>query len=145
MLAINIPIINKSERVIPTYATKGSVGFDIYPLDKQTVVKPKERVLVHTGLYMAIPIGYELQIRPKSGTSLKTSLWIPNSPGTIDSDYRGEICIIVSNDSEYPITFDNTKAIAQGVINEVWKAIFQEVEELPETDRGTGGFGSTNK
>ena len=131
--------------VIPAYQTKGSAGFDLHSIDNIAIPTGKT-VLVHTGLSVAVPEGYELQIRPRSGVSLKTGLMIKNSPGTIDSDYRGEIGIIVYNTGEKFGHYVNyNDRIAQGVMVPVVQATIVEVEELDDTERGVGGFGSTGK
>lgn len=134
------------EAVIPQYQTTGAAGFDFHAIEDMEI-NPRQTVLVKTGLSMEIPEGYELQVRPRSGMSLKTKMRVANSPGTIDSDYRGEICIIM----EYigmlgalPYQIKKGDRIAQGVICPVYQATFIE-DELSDTERGEGGFGSTNK
>jgi len=128
--------------VTPTYGTPLAAGFDFYSVQNITLV-PGESKLVKTGLQMEIPEGYELQVRPRSGMSLKTPVRISNAPGTIDSDYRGEICIIAESHKHYAIKVGDR--IAQGVIAPIVQADFEEVTELTSTDRGDGGFGSTGK
>jgi dUTP pyrophosphatase len=130
----------------PEYATPGAAGFDFVAI-KDTEVAPGQTVLVKTGIAMAIPQGYELQVRPRSGTSLKTTLRVANSPGTVDSDYRGEICIIITNTAIYGdvIVIKKGDRIAQGVICPVLQATFILCDELNKTKRGEGGFGSTGK
>lgn len=144
---IKVKIINKSNNPNPSYETEGSVGVDLraYMEDGKTVViKPMEQALIHTGLYMAIPEGYEGQVRPRSGLALKKAMTVLNTPGTIDSDYRGEICVILKNTSlTEPFNVDNGDRIAQMVFKQVERAIFAEVKELDETERGDGGFGHT--
>lgn len=132
------------EARIPEYKTSGSAGADLYALE-DTSIQPEESALVRTGLSMAVPKGFEVQIRPRSGLALKRSWYdIPNSPGTIDSDYRGEVCVLVRNLSKkYPVRLNKGNRIAQMVLCPVFQAEFEEVEELPETERGSGGFGST--
>jgi dUTP pyrophosphatase len=134
------------DAIIPKYQTSGSAGFDFHTVEDVTVF-PKETKLVSTGLAFEIPEGYELQVRPRSGISLKTKVRISNSPGTIDSDYRGLVSIIVDNISSHgslPYEIKKGDRIAQGVICKVNQAVFIE-DELSETERGEGGFGSTNK
>lgn len=133
--------------IIPKYQTNGSAGMDIHVLiDEHTLeIQPNETKLIRTGLAMEIPLGYELQLRPRSGLSLKTKLRIANSPATIDSDFRGEIKVIVENTGSKPIIITHHDRIAQGVLQEVLQANFIEVDNLSETKRGEGGFGSTDK
>lgn len=131
------------DAVIPKYATPGAAGFDLVAVEDVFIV-PRETKLVPTGIAVEIPWGYEMQIRPRSGFSLKTPLRIANAPGTIDSDFRGEVKIIVTNTSENKgFYIKKGDRIAQGVIAPVMRAVFEEVDELSETDRGLGGFGST--
>lgn len=141
--------------VLPKYETEGAAGFDLTALEDVNFA-PGETRLVKTGLSIEIPRGYELQIRPRSGTSLRTPLRVANAPGTIDSDYRGEICVIMTNTSVSHVNLGTHKIegwmkissgerIAQGVICPVIQAKFEAVEELSVTDRGAGGFGSTGK
>lgn len=134
------------DAVVPTYGTDGAAGFDFYALE-DVVLQSGETKLIKTGLAMAIPEGYEIQVRPRSGTSLKSQFRIANSPGTIDSDYRGECCVIGSFYGKAGESYSINKGdrIAQGVLSEVPQANFQLVEDLNETDRGAGGFGSTGK
>ena len=134
------------DAIIPKYQTVGSAGFDFHAVEDVTVF-PKETRLVSTGLAFEIPEGYELQVRPRSGMSLKTKIRISNAPGTLDSDYRGVVSIIVDNISSHgslPYEIKKGDRIAQGVICKVNQAVFVE-GELSETERGEGGFGSTNK
>lgn len=133
--------------IIPKYATIGSAGFDFHSVD-DIIIYPGETALVKTGLSFEIPINYELQVRPRSGMSLKTKLRVSNSPGTVDSDYRGEICIIMDNidiKSNHRIPYEIKKGdrIAQGVICPIIQVTFEEVNKLNETERNTGAFGST--
>jgi len=131
--------------VIPEYKTKGSAGADLYAvLDQPIIINPTERVLIDTGLAVELPVGYELQIRPRSGLALKYGLTVLNTPGTIDSDYRGNIGIIVVNHSSEPYTVNPGERIAQMVINKYEIANFTE-GELSKTERSAGGFGSTGK
>lgn len=134
------------EAIVPSYQTPGSSGFDFHAIE-DVEINPRKTVLVKTGLSMEIPEGYELQVRPRSGMSFKTKMRVANSPGTIDSDYRGEICIIMENVgmlASFPYEIKKGDRIAQGVICPVYQATFIE-DELSDTERGEGGFGSTNK
>lgn len=131
---------------LPFYATEGAAGADIrasLPEKKNLVVKPGQRVLVPTGLSMEIPYGYEIQVRPRSGLSLKSPLLLVNSPGTIDSDYRGEVCIIIGNFGNEDYVIEHGLRVAQLVIAPVIQAKYSVVTTLGETKRGEGGFGST--
>lgn len=128
---------------IPEYKTAQSAGADIYAcLDEDMLLKPQEIKLVPTGLVMEIPSGYEVQIRPRSGFAVK-GISIPNAPGTIDSDYRGEVKVILINLSQQDFVIKNHDRIAQMVLAKVEQAAFQLVDEVTETERGSGGFGST--
>ena len=131
---------------IPKYETSGAAGMDVRANERGTL-QPKETKLIPTGIFMAIPDGYEIQIRPRSGLSFKTKFRIPNSPGTIDSDYRGELCVIAENiHSSVEFNYALGERIGQIVIKEVPQIVWDQVmsrEDLPETSRGTGGFGST--
>ncbi|WP_198374811.1 dUTP diphosphatase [Neoroseomonas rubea] len=129
---------------LPSYATEGAAGMDLLAaVMSSVVIPPGGRMLVPTGLRIAIPPGYELQVRPRSGLALKNGIVLPNSPGTIDEDYRGEVGVIVLNASDAPFTVERGMRIAQAVIAPVVRAAWREVAELPETARGAGGFGST--
>jgi len=130
------------DAMIPEYKTLGASGVDLRTV-KTIVIEPKDTVIVGTGLAFEIPEGYEMQIRPRSGLSAKTKLRIANSPGTIDSDYRGEVGIIIDNTGIEPITILAGERIAQAVIQKVEQVIFEEVDQLSDTKRGKGGFGST--
>lgn len=130
------------DAVIPQYKTSGSAGFDLYTIE-DVEIQPGETKQIRTGLIFEIPEGYEIQIRPRSGMSLKTPLRISNAPGTIDSDYRGEVMIIAENTSIVPFSVEKGTRIAQGVLQKVPQAEFIEVEKVSETERGEGGFGST--
>ena len=145
---IKIKLINKSNNENPAYATPGSAGIDLKAFITEEeggniTLKPNETKLVHTGLYMEIPEGYEGQVRPRSGLALKHGITVLNSPGTVDSDYRGEVCVILTNLSNKDFTFSNGERIAQMVFASVERALFAEVRELGETERGNGGFGHT--
>jgi len=139
---MTVKIINKSPHPMPSYATEGSAGADMRAwLDEPLVLEPLDRMLVPTGIFIELPEGYEAQIRPRSGLSLKRGLSLPNTPATIDSDYRGELKIIVINLSKEKQTIEDGDRIAQMVIAKYEKVIWQRVESLDETDRGAGGFG----
>lgn len=143
---MKINIVNKSKHPLPEYKTKLSAGMDIRAnISEVITIKPLERKLVPTGLYIEIPEGYEAQIRPRSGLALNEGVGILNSPGTIDADYRGEIGIIVINLSNAIITIKDGDRICQMVINKVEQPELIEVKELSDTERGTGGFGHTGK
>jgi dUTP pyrophosphatase len=129
---------------LPAYATAGAAGMDILAaVTKSVTIKPGARALIPTGFAIALPPGYELQIRPRSGLALNHGIVLPNSPGTIDEDYRGEVGIIIFNANDEPFTVTRGMRIAQGVLAPVHRATFTEVEILDDTARGTGGFGST--
>jgi dUTP pyrophosphatase len=129
---------------LPTYATEGAAGMDVCAaVAKPVSIAPLGRALIPTGFAIALPPGYELQIRPRSGLALKHGIVLPNSPGTIDEDYRGEIQIIVMNASDEHFTVTRGMRIAQAVLAPVVRAAWQDVETLPETPRGPAGFGST--
>lgn len=139
-------IVNTSNNELPTYATKGSAGMDLRAnLQEDVVIAPGERKLISTGLFIELPVGYEAQIRPRSGLALKKGVTVLNSPGTIDADYRGEIGIILINHGEESFTVANGERIAQMVIAKHETVEFEQVESLDETERGAGGFGSTGK
>lgn len=141
---VEIKIINTSENKIPEYATPGSSGLDLRAsLSIPEILKPMERAMIPTGLFLEIPLGYEAQVRPRSGLALKHGITCLNSPGTVDSDYRGEIKIILINLSQEEHTINNGDRIAQMVICKVEKALLQKAEQLESTLRGEGGFGHT--
>jgi dUTP pyrophosphatase len=141
---MQIKIINKSEHPLPSYQTEGSAGMDIYASVKNNIIiNPLERVLIPTGLFIALPKGYEAQIRPRSGLAIKQGLTCLNTPGTIDSDYRGEINVILINLSNEVQTIKNGDRIAQMVIAKYEIGEWNLVDSLDETSRGSGGFGST--
>lgn len=142
---LHVKILRRSEyAVIPYYAKDGDAGFDLHASESVSI-SPGGTVIVPTGLSMAIPEGFELQIRPRSGNALRSELLIKNSPGTIDSGYRGEIGVIVYNCGDMPAMVDRGTRIAQGVVCPVYHAAFEEVDSLDETDRGEGGYGHTGK
>ena len=141
-----VEIINKSEHPLPHYATEGSAGCDLRAnLSESVVLKPLERKLLDTGIFIALPVGTEAQIRPRSGMAYKEGLTVLNSSGTIDADYRGEVKVLLVNLSAVEATIQNGDRIAQMVIARHEVANFKEVESLSETLRGEGGFGSTGK
>jgi len=143
---MKIRIINKSKHELPAYSTDFSAGMDIRAnIDNEIVLKPQERVLVKTGLFLEMPAGYEAQIRPRSGLAINKGVTILNSPGTIDADYRGEVCIILINFSNDNFVIKDGERICQMVIAKHEKAEWIKVENLLETKRGAGGFGHTGK
>jgi dUTP pyrophosphatase len=141
---MNIQIINKSKHEIPNYETQGSAGMDLRAnINVSITLKPLERVIVKTGLFIALPIGTEAQVRPRSGLAAKKGITVLNSPGTIDADYRGEIGVILVNISNVDFVINDGERIAQLVIAKHERAEWEEVSILSETERGEGGFGST--
>lgn len=141
---MKVQIINKSKHLLPAYATEQSAGMDIRAnLEQPIVLKPLQRCLVPTGLSIALPSGYEAQLRPRSGLALKKGITLLNTPGTIDADYRGEIGIILVNLSSEDFVVEDGERIAQMVIARYEQAEWNEVEVLDETERGAGGFGHT--
>lgn len=141
---MKINIINKSQHALPSYETIVSAGMDLRAnLSKSVILGPMERALIPTGLFIELPIGFEAQVRPRSGLALKKGITCLNSPGTIDADYRGEIGVILANLSTEPFVVENGERIAQMVIAKHERAEWIEVEELSKTERGAGGFGST--
>lgn len=159
-ITINIPVINKSSNELPKYAHKGDAGFDLranveeiendnylfnaIKFNATTIIlNPGGRVLIPTGLYMAIPEGYELQIRPRSGLALKYGITVVNTPGTIDATYRGNIGVILKNDGTEPFIIEQGDRIAQGVLNKVEEANLIETDSLDETDRSDSGYGKS--
>ena len=142
MNKVSIKVINKSKQELPKYATPQSAGMDLRAnIDEPIVLKPMERKLISTGLYIALPQGHEAQVRPRSGLALKHGITVLNSPGTIDSDFRGEIGVVLVNLSTEPFTINPGERIAQMVIARHEQGEFIEVEELDETERGEGGYG----
>jgi dUTP pyrophosphatase len=133
-----------STAIVPEYQTEGAAGFDLHSAGTY-LIGPRERILVGTGLAFEIPKGYEMQIRPRSGLAAKSGITVLNSPGTIDSDYRGEVGIIIINHGNCNFIVNTGDRIAQGVIAQVEQATFKIVKNLSDTTRGEGGFGSTNK
>ena len=141
---IEIKVINKGKQPLPQYATPQSAGMDLRAnTDEPFTLKPLERKLVPTGLFIALPEGYEAQVRPRSGLALKHGITVLNTPGTIDADYRGEIGVVLVNLSNDPFTVEPGERIAQMVIAKHEHADFIVVEELDETERGAGGYGHT--
>lgn len=143
---MNIKIINKSNNPLPHYATSGSAGMDLRAnIEAPITLQSLERKIVPTGLFIELPVGYEAQIRPRSGLAFKKGLSIPNAPGTIDSDYRGEIGVILINLSSEPITIEPSERVAQMVIAKYETVTWEEATVLSDSDRGAGGYGSTGK
>ena len=141
---MQINIINTSNHELPHYETEASAGMDLRAaLDAPVTLKPLERTIVKTGLFIELPEGYEAQVRPRSGLAYKKGITVLNSPGTIDADYRGEIGVILVNLSQEEFVIENGERVAQLVIAKHEQAQWVEVENLDETDRGAGGFGST--
>ena len=143
-MTMEVQIINKSHHQLPAYATPQSAGMDLRAnIDQPITLAPLERKLIPTGLYMALPAGYEAQVRPRSGLAIKKGITVLNSPGTIDADYRGEVCVILVNLSNEPFVVEDGERIAQMVIAKHEQPTLVEVEVLDETERGSGGFGHT--
>ena len=141
---MKVEIINKSKHQLPAYETALSAGMDLRAnIDAPIELQPLQRALVPTGLYMALPAGYEAQVRPRSGLAAKKGVTVLNSPGTIDADYRGEVCVILVNLSNEPFVINDGERIAQMVIARHEKVEWECVEVLGETERGAGGFGHT--
>ncbi len=143
---MEIKVINKSTNELPEYATVDSAGLDIRAfLSESVTLKPLERRLIPTGLYLEIPSGYEVQIRPRSGFAFKQGVTVLNSPGTIDADYRGEIGVLLINLSNENVIIEHGERVAQMVVAPFVQAKLKLTDELSETNRGEGGFGSTGK
>ncbi len=142
-LDVRIKVLNP-DAIIPKYQTSEAAGFDLHSVEEK-VIKAGKRDVVKTGLALALPKGYELQVRPRSGLALKNGITLPNSPGTIDSDYRGELMVIILNTGDEDFAIKKGDRIAQAVIKEILQADFAVVDELDSTERGAGGFGSTGK
>lgn len=141
---MTIKIINKSQHPLPNYETLASAGMDLRAnLSEPITLAPLERAIVKTGLFIELPIGYEAQVRPRSGLAAKKGITVLNSPGTVDADYRGEIGVILVNLSNEAFVVENGERIAQLIIAKHERAMWLETEELSETSRGEGGFGST--
>lgn len=145
-MSLSIKIISRSKHVLPSYETPLSAGMDLRAnLDEPVSVRPLERVLIPTGLFIELPAGYEAQVRPRSGLAWKHGLTVLNSPGTIDADYRGEIKVILVNLSNDIFEIKDGERIAQMIIAKHERAEWESVENLAETERGAGGFGSTGR
>ena len=143
---MKVKVINRSANDLPRYETPLSAGMDVRAdLSEAVILKPLERTLVPTGLYVELPEGYEMQIRPRSGLAIKHGLTLLNTPGTIDADYRGEIKVIVANLSSEPYELKPGERIAQMVVSQFTQVEWEPVEELSPTERGAGGFGHTGK
>jgi len=142
-LGVKVKILNQDAK-LPQYQTEEAAGFDLHSVDEKTI-KAGERDVVKTGLAVALPKGYELQVRPRSGLALKNGITVLNTPGTVDSDYRGELMVILLNTSNEDFVIKKGDRIAQAVIKEILQADFSVVEELDSTERGSGGVGSTGK
>lgn len=141
---MKIKIINSSKHPLPSYETIASAGMDLRAsIDAPITLEPMQRTIVKTGLFIELPIGYEAQVRPRSGLAAKKGITVLNAPGTVDADYRGEVGVILINLSNEAFTIENGERVAQMVIAKHERAEWVEVEELSETSRGTGGFGST--
>ncbi len=141
---MKVKIINTSEHALPAYETPSSAGLDVRAvLTENLILKPLERALIPTGLFLEIPSGFECQVRPRSGLALKKGLTVLNSPGTIDADYRGEVGVILINLSSKDVQIESGERIAQLVFAKVEQAEWLETEILSKTERGAGGFGST--
>lgn len=143
---VKIKVINKGHQPLPRYATAQSAGMDLRAnLEESIVLKPLERCLVPTGLYIALPEGYEAQVRPRSGLALKKGITVLNAPGTVDADYRGEVGVLLVNLSQEDFVVNDGERVAQMVIARHETADFIEVEMLDETERGAGGYGHTGE
>lgn len=143
---LEVLIVNKSHHPLPQYATTDSAGMDLRAnLDRPIVLKPLERCLVPTGLYLALPPGTEAQVRPRSGLALKKGVTVLNSPGTIDADYRGEVCVILVNLSQEDFVISDGERIAQMVIARYERVNWSITEKLDDTERGAGGFGHSGE
>ena len=141
---MKVKVVNKSKHALPNYSTIASAGMDMRAnIEKPFTLKPLERTIVKTGLFLELPVGYEAQVRPRSGLAFKKGITVLNSPGTIDADYRGEVGVILVNLSSEEFVIEDGERIAQMVIAKHEQANWIEVETLEETERGVGGFGST--
>ena len=141
---VEVKIVNKSPNQLPAYSTELSAGMDLRAwLQEPVVLQPMQRALIPTGVYIELPAGYECQIRPRSGLALKRGLTVLNSPGTIDADYRGEVCVILANLSNEPQTIENSERICQMVVARHATVQWLPVEQLGDTQRGAGVFGHT--
>lgn len=143
---MQIRVINRSRHPLPSYATPQSAGMDLRAnLTEPLTLQPLQRCAVPTGLYIALPEGYEAQVRPRSGLALRHGITVANAPGTIDADYRGEVCVLLVNLSDQPFVIADGERIAQLVVARYEQASWSEVEELDATQRGEGGFGHTGR
>jgi dUTP pyrophosphatase len=143
---MQVKVINKSRNPLPAYQTIASAGLDLYAdLENEIELKPMQRILIPTGLYIELPLGFEAQIRPRSGLAFKYGLTVLNTPGTVDADYRGEVKVLLINLSDEPFTIKNGERIAQMVVSKHETISWVPVEELSDTARGAGGYGSTGK
>lgn len=143
---IKVPVINRSKHALPTYATDAAAGLDLRAtLDESVTLAPLQRALIPTGLYIELPVGYEAQVRPRSGLAAKNGITVLNSPGTIDADYRGEIKVILVNLSNEPFVVQDGERIAQLVIAKHEQITWKEADQLSDSERGSGGFGHTGK
>jgi dUTP pyrophosphatase len=141
---MNVQIINKSKHATPNYETEGAAGMDLRAnIEEPITLKPLERAIVKTGLFIALPVGFEAQVRPRSGLAAKKGITVLNAPGTVDADYRGEIGVILVNLSNTEFVVKDGERIAQLIIAKHERVHWREVETLSETERGAGGFGST--
>ena len=141
---LKIKVVNTGHQQLPAYATSQSAGMDLRAnIDEQIVLKPFKRRLIPTGLHIALPVGFEAQIRPRSGLALKHGITVLNSPGTVDADYRGEVMVLLVNLSQEEFIINDGERIAQMVIAKHEQGILELVEELDETERGAGGYGHT--
>ena len=145
-MEVQINVVNKSRHSLPQYETLMSAGMDVRAsLDTPLTIRPLERALVPTGLFISLPEGYEMQIRPRSGLAAKNGITVLNAPGTIDADYRGEIKVILVNLSDSEFVINDGERIAQMIVARHERALWNKVAELDETQRGSGGFGHTGK
>lgn len=143
---LRLKIINKSNNPLPKYQTVASAGLDLHAnLEEDIILNPGERILVPTGLFLELPEGYEAQVRPRSGLALKHGITVLNSPGTIDADYRGEIKVLLINHGSEPFIIKHSERIAQMVVAKHEQIEWETVTELKDTDRGSGGYGSSGK
>jgi dUTP pyrophosphatase len=143
---MKVRIVNSSKHELPKYETEASAGMDLRAnLDSPVVLKTLERALIPTGIFIELPVGYEAQVRPRSGLALKQGITVLNTPGTIDADYRGEVKVILVNLSDKEVEISDGERIAQMIISEHVQAKWEEVNELTETTRGAGGFGHTGR
>lgn len=141
---MQVKVINKSKHPLPQYQTEAAAGLDIRAnLEEPIVLQSLQRALIPTGIYMELPLGFEAQVRPRSGLAFKHGLTVLNSPGTIDADYRGEVKVLLVNLSDQPFTVEDGERVAQLVIAKHEQIVWNETEQLADTERGAGGYGST--